>query len=79
MLRGSGGAVVLLGRGVYALEAVGSEGEGDCGCIEGERGESGFGVRVEAVRMKMKMLPSRRGEATANVVSGAGHELPSYS
>jgi hypothetical protein len=34
---------------------------------------------LEAVRMKMKMLPSRRGEATANVVRGAGHELPSYS
>ncbi|KAE9379139.1 hypothetical protein N431DRAFT_434147 [Stipitochalara longipes BDJ] len=34
---------------------------------------------LEAVRMKMKMLPSKRGEETANVVKGAGHELPSYS
>jgi hypothetical protein len=34
---------------------------------------------LEAVRMKMKLLPSKRGEATANIVQGAGHELPCYS
>ncbi len=34
---------------------------------------------LEAVRMKMKLLPSKRGESTTNIVQGAGHELPSYS
>jgi len=35
-------------------------------------------LALEAVEMKRKMLPSERGEGTANVVSGRGHELPSY-
>jgi hypothetical protein len=36
-------------------------------------------IALEAVEMKRRMLPSQRGEGTANVGKGAGHELPSYS
>jgi len=33
---------------------------------------------LEAVEMKKKLLPSQRGEGTANIGSGRGHELPQY-
>jgi hypothetical protein len=36
-------------------------------------------VALRAVQMKKNMVPSKRGEATANITQGAGHELPSYS
>lgn len=36
-------------------------------------------VALEAVEMKKKLLPSRRGEAVANVSAGQGHILPTYS
>lgn len=35
-------------------------------------------IRLEAVRMKRKLLPSQRAEATPNVGTGKGHELPAY-
>jgi hypothetical protein len=35
-------------------------------------------LALKAVDMKKKLLPSERGEATTNVVAGAGHELPAY-
>jgi len=40
---------------------------------------SDLAVALAAVEMKEKMLPSKRGEATGNVISGIGHELPSYA
>lgn len=36
-------------------------------------------VALEAVQMKKKLLPSQRGEGTANVGAGKGHELPAYT
>ena len=36
-------------------------------------------VALRAVEMKRKMVPSKRGEATANISEGVGHELPSYN
>jgi hypothetical protein len=36
-------------------------------------------VALEAVEMKKKLLPSQRGEGTANVGAGRGHELPAYA
>lgn len=46
--------------------------------LEANKGNVDLECALEAVRMKMKLLPSKRGEATANVAQGAGHELPSY-
>ena len=44
-----------------------------------ERGENpDLAVALEAVEMKKKLLPSQRGESTANVGQGKGHELPAY-
>lgn len=36
-------------------------------------------LALESVAMKKKLLPSQRGEGTANVGAGRGHELPGYS
>jgi len=36
-------------------------------------------IALAAVEMKKKLLPSQRGEGTANVSSGRGHELPTYA
>jgi hypothetical protein len=47
--------------------------------LKQNEGNADLDCALEAVRMKMKLLPSKRGEGTANVVQGAGHELPSYS
>jgi hypothetical protein len=48
-----------------------------------ERGEypqnRDLAVALEAVEMKRKMLPSQRGEGTANVSGGMGHQLPPYA
>lgn len=46
--------------------------------LKSNQGNADLECALEAVRMKMKMLPSKRGEGTANVAKGAGHELPSY-
>lgn len=35
-------------------------------------------VHLDAVRLKKRLLPSQRAEATANVGAGVGHELPAY-
>ena len=44
-----------------------------------ETGENrDLAVALEAVEMKKKLLPSQRGEGTANVGQGRGHELPAY-
>lgn len=47
--------------------------------LKQDEGNADLECALEAVRMKMKLLPSKRGEGTGNVVQGAGHELPSYS
>jgi hypothetical protein len=47
--------------------------------LKQNEGNADLDCALEAVRMKMKLLPSKRGEGAANVVQGAGHELPSYS
>jgi hypothetical protein len=47
--------------------------------LKANEGNQDLECALEAVRMKMKMLPSKRGEATVNVAKGAGHELPSYT
>jgi hypothetical protein len=47
--------------------------------LEANKGNADLECALEAVRMKMRLLPSKRGEETANVGQGAGHELPSYS
>jgi len=47
--------------------------------LKTHEGNTDLQCALEAVRMKMKMLPSKRGEETANVAKGAGHELPVYS
>jgi len=45
-----------------------------------ENGEnSDLRVALEAVEMKKKLLPSQRGESTANVGEGKGHQLPAYT
>ena len=45
-----------------------------------EAGENmDLAVALEAVEMKKKLLPSQRGEGTANVGEGRGHELPAYA
>ena len=36
-------------------------------------------IALAAVEMKKKLLPTQRGEGTANVSSGRGHELPTYA
>jgi hypothetical protein len=46
---------------------------------EGGTGNKDLEVALEAVEMKKKLLPSQRGEETANVGKGRGHELPSYA
>ena len=43
---------------------------------EGQNGD--LEVALRAVQMKKTMIPSKRGEATANITEGMGHELPSY-
>ena len=45
--------------------------------VEGERE---LVVQLEGVRRRMRLVPSQRGEATANVGGGRarGHELPVY-
>jgi len=47
--------------------------------LDSESGNRDLTVALEAVEMKKKLLPSQRGEATANVAKGRGHELPSYA
>lgn len=47
--------------------------------LEQNKGNADLECALEAVRMKMRLLPSKRGEGTVNVGHGAGHELPSYS
>jgi hypothetical protein len=47
--------------------------------LKTNEGNADLQCALEAVRMKIKLLPSKRGEETANVAKGAGHELPSYS
>jgi hypothetical protein len=42
-------------------------------------GNRDLDVALEAVEMKKKLLPSKRGEAVANVSEGEGHTLPTYS
>lgn len=46
--------------------------------LNADPGNADLKVALEAVQMKKNLLPSRRGEGTANVSAGAGHELPSY-
>lgn len=46
---------------------------------EANGGNDDLAVALASVRMKMKLLPSQRGESTANVGQGAGHVLPTYS
>lgn len=48
--------------------------------IQAEGGQNrDLEMALRAVQMKKKLVPSERGEATANITEGAGHELPSYS
>jgi hypothetical protein len=47
--------------------------------LETNEGNTDLACALEAVEMKKKLLPSQRGEGTANVSQGKGHELPSYS
>jgi len=47
--------------------------------LEANKGNADLECALEAVRLKMKLLPSQRGEETANVGQGAGHVLPTYS
>jgi hypothetical protein len=47
--------------------------------LKSNEGNTDLECALEAVRMKIKLLPSKRGEGTANVAQGADHELPSYS
>lgn len=47
--------------------------------LDSEIGNRDLTVALEAIEMKKKLLPSQRGEATANVARGRGHELPSYA
>ena len=47
--------------------------------LETNEGNKDLATALEAVEMKKKLLPSQRGEATANVSQGKGHDLPSYS
>jgi hypothetical protein len=47
--------------------------------LKQNEGNADLETALEAVHMKRKLLPSKRGEETANVAKGAGHELPSYS
>jgi hypothetical protein len=47
--------------------------------LETNEGNKDLATALEAVEMKKKLLPSQRGEATANVSQGKGHNLPSYS
>jgi hypothetical protein len=49
------------------------------GALETQKGNLDLECALEAARMKMRLLPSKRGEETTNVGQGAGHELPSYS
>jgi len=49
------------------------------GAMEGDQENADLRVALDAVRMKKKLLPSKRSEGTANVGGGRGHELPSYS
>lgn len=51
------------------------------GALETEAGTGNkdLEVALEAVEMKKKLLPSQRGEGTANVGKGRGHELPTYA
>lgn len=45
-----------------------------------ESGENrDLSMAFEGVKMKKKLLPSQRGEGTANVGRGKAHELPAYS
>ena len=55
------------------------EEKGILDALKQNEGNMDLQCALEAVRMKMKLLPSKRGEATANIVQGAGHELPCYS
>jgi len=43
-------------------------------------GETELVVQLEGVRRRMRLVPSERGEGTANVGGGRakGHELPGY-
>jgi hypothetical protein len=47
--------------------------------LETNEGNKDLATALEAVEMKKKLLPSQRGEATANVSQGKRHNLPSYS
>jgi hypothetical protein len=49
------------------------------GALETNDGNRDLSVALAAVEMKRKLLPSQRGEATANVSQGQGHSLPTYS
>jgi len=49
------------------------------GALETEDGSKDLSVALAAVEMKKKLLPSQRGEGTANVGAGSGHELPAYA
>ncbi|KAG4430778.1 hypothetical protein IFR05_013747 [Cadophora sp. M221] len=53
--------------------------EGEIGGLLEVHGEStDLTVALEAVRLKMVLMPSQRAEGTANVGAGVGHVLPSY-
>jgi hypothetical protein len=49
------------------------------GALDNAKENRDLAVALEAVEMKKKLKPSQRGEGTANVGSGRGHTLPSYS
>jgi hypothetical protein len=50
------------------------------GAIEAAGGQNpDLEVALRAVQMKRTLVPSKRGEATANITGGLGHELPSYN
>jgi len=64
---------------MHQMEVAGREEAEILKALETNQGNMDLACALEAVEMKKKLLPSQRGEGTANVGQGKGHELPSYS